>query len=94
MTTIVSFSVQSAYGRESRKFDSGRFCGLGPAWGKDFVAFGTIRKVEAGASTFWSAGFGVLAVCTSGSASYQSSPYGLDNSYVCLGGSQLRGLRV
>jgi hypothetical protein len=68
MTTIVSLCVQSAYGRESCKFDSGRFCGLGPALGNEFVAFGTIRKVEAGASTFLSVCFGV-----SGSASHQRS---------------------
>jgi hypothetical protein len=62
MTTMVSFSVQSAYGRESGKFDVVMSCAGDAGLGKLSVAFGTIKKVDAGASVFLSAGFGVLAV--------------------------------
>jgi hypothetical protein len=71
MTTIVSFSVQSAYGRVSGRFDAGRFCDGAAGFGKLLVAFGSIKKVDAGASTFCKAGFGVLEVCSSGPAPCQ-----------------------
>jgi hypothetical protein len=62
MTTMVSFSVKSAYGRESARFDAtivwAGEAGLGKLW----VAFGTIRNVDAGARTFSGCGLGVLAV--------------------------------
>jgi hypothetical protein len=59
---MVPFSVQSAYGRESGRFDVVICCAGGAGLGKLSVDFGTIKKVDAGASTFLSAGFGVLAV--------------------------------
>jgi hypothetical protein len=66
MTTMESFSVQSAHGLASAKFDAGRSPGGDAGLGKLLVAFGTIRKVDAGASTFLGSGTGTLDVCSSG----------------------------
>jgi hypothetical protein len=40
---------------------------MGNGLGNDLVALGIIRKVDAGARTFLSSGFGVFAVCSNGS---------------------------
>lgn len=66
MITIVSFSTQSDHGRASGKFDGGVSCDSGAGFGKLLVAFGTIRKVDAGASTFFISGFDMLDVCNRG----------------------------
>tara|TARA_R110002003_G_scaffold70_1_gene6277 strand:+ start:12384 stop:12572 length:189 start_codon:yes stop_codon:yes gene_type:complete len=62
MITIVSFSVQSAYGRESGRFDAGMSLDVAGGCGNDFVAFGSIRNVDAGASTLTGTGPDVLEV--------------------------------
>lgn len=36
--------------------------------GKDLVALGAMRNVDAGARTFFNSGFGILVVCSIGSA--------------------------
>jgi hypothetical protein len=62
MTTIVPLSVWSAYGLESRTFENGVLSDTGTGFGNDFVTLGTMRKVDAGARTFFGSGLGVLAV--------------------------------
>lgn len=62
MTTIVPLSAKSAYGLASGRLEAGMFLGVGAGLGKDFVAFGTMRKVDAGATIFLGTGLGVFAV--------------------------------
>ena len=71
MTTMVPASAESAYGLESGRFEAGAFAGSAVGLGKDFVALGAIRNVEAGARTFFSSGFGMLAVWGIGSVARQ-----------------------
>jgi hypothetical protein len=44
--------------------------GIGAGLGNDLVALGIIRKVDAGAKTFFGSGFGVAVVCSNGSVGY------------------------
>lgn len=67
ITTIVPFSAKSAYGLESGRFEAGAFAGSAVGLGKDLVALGAMRNVDAGARTFFSSGFGTLAVWGIGS---------------------------
>jgi hypothetical protein len=66
MTTMVSFSVRSAYGRESVRFDPTRSGAGVIGLGKLLVAFDTIRNVDAGASIFLGSGLNVLEVWSRG----------------------------
>ena len=62
MSTIVPRDVRSEYGVASGKFEGGGSSGKGDVSGKDFEAFGIMRNVEAGATTFVVLDLGIGAV--------------------------------